>query len=195
MKKILALGSFLTLVLPVNAGSFYVTLSGGISSPKDTDLLQIGGSEYATFPTDDAFSGEFGIGYDFENTIRTDITYSRSKHDINSTSLFETTGEAELSNIFLNIYTDFESSNSKFTPYVGAGVGSSTLDLIFDGTTLSDSSTTYQVKVGTNYAVSKKANLFLEGSYSIISKLIYPEASGTTKPNIMSYKAGLRYTF
>ena len=194
MKKILALGSFLTLVLPVNAGSFYVTLSGGISSVKDTDLLQIGGSAYATFPTDDAFSGEFGIGYDFENTIRTDITYSRSKHDIDQ-SLFESTGEAELSNIFLNIYTDFESSNSKFTPYVGAGVGSSKVDLELDGTTFSDSSTTYQVKVGTNYAVSKKANLFLEGAYSIISKLTYTEAEGTTKPNIMSYKAGLRYTF
>ena len=193
MKKILALGSFLTLVLPVNAGSFYVTLSGGISSPKDTDLLQIGGSEYATFPTDDAFSGEFGIGYDFENTIRTDITYSRSKHDIDN--LFNSAGEAELSNIFLNIYADFESSNSKFTPYVGAGVGSSTLDLIFDGTTQSASSTTYQVKVGTNYAVSKKANLFLEGAYSTISKLTYTEAKGTLKPNIISYKAGLRYTF
>ena len=194
MKKILALGSFLTLVLPVNAGSFYVTLSGGISSLKDTDLLQIGGRAYVTFPTDDAFSGEFGIGYDFENTIRTDITYSRSKHDIDQ-SLFESTGEAELSNIFLNIYTDFESSNSKFTPYVGAGVGSSTLDLIFDGTTQSASSTTYQVKVGTNYAVSKKANLFLEGAYSTISKLTYTEAEGTLKPNIISYKAGLRYTF
>ena len=193
MKKILALGSFLTLVLPVNAGSFYVTLSGGISSPKDTDLLQIGGSEYATFTTDDAFSGEFGIGYDFENTIRTDITYSRSKHDIDN--LFNSAGEAELSNIFLNIYADFESSNSKFTPYVGAGVGSSTLDLIFEGTTQSASSTTYQVKVGTNYAVSKKANLFLEGSYSTISKLTYTEAEGTLKPNIISYKAGLRYTF
>ena len=193
MKKILALGSFLTLVLPVNAGSFYVTFSGGISSPIDTDLLEIGGSEYATFPTDDAFSGEFGIGYDFENTIRTDITYSKSKHDIDN--LFNSAGEAELSNIFLNIYTDFESSNSKFTPYVGAGVGSSTFDLVFDGTTFSDSSTTYQVKVGTNYAVSKKANLFLEGAYSIISKLTYTEAEGTIKPNIMSYKAGLRYTF
>ena len=193
MKKILALGSFLTLVLPVNAGSFYVTLSGGISSPKDTDLLQIGGSEYATFTTDDAFSGEFGIGYDFENTIRTDITYSRSKHDIDN--LFNSAGEAELSNIFLNIYADFESSNSKFTPYVGAGVGSSTFDLVFDGTTFSDSSTTYQVKVGTNYAVSKKANLFLEGAYSTISKLTYTEAEGTLKPNIISYKAGLRYTF
>ena len=170
MKKTLALGSFLTLVLPVNAGSFYVTLSGGISSVKDTDLLQIGGSAYATFPTDDAFSGEFGIGYDFENTIRTDITYSTSKHDIDN--LFNLAGEAELSNIFLNIYADFESSNSKFTPYVGAGVGSSTLDLVFDGTTFSDSSTTYQVKVGTNYAVSKKANLFLEGAYSKISRLI-----------------------
>ena len=193
MKKILALGSFLTLVLPVNAGSFYVTLSGGISSPKDTNLLQIGGTQYASFTADDAFSGEFGIGYDFENTIRTDITYSRSKGDIDN--LFNSAGEGELSNIFLNIYADFESSNSKFTPYVGAGVGSSTLDFIFDGTTLSDSSSTYQVKVGTNYAVSKKANLFLEGAYSTISKLTYTEAEGTLKPNIISYKAGLRYTF
>ena len=193
MKKILALGSFLTLVLPVNAGSFYVTLSGGISSLKDTDLLQIGGRAYVTFPTDDAFSGEFGIGYDFENTIRTDITYSTSKHDIDN--LFNSAGEAELSNIFLNIYADFESSNSKFTPYVGAGVGSSKVDLELDGTTFSDSSTTYQVKVGTNYAVSKKANLFLEGAYSTISKLTYTEAEGTLKPNIISYKAGLRYTF
>ena len=97
----------------------------------------------------------------------------------------------------MNIYKDFEScnSNSKFTPYVGAGIGSSTLDLVSEYGTFSDSSTNYQVKVGTNYAVSKKANLFLEGAYSKISELTYEEMQGTVKPNIMSYKAGLRYTF
>ena len=193
MKKYIALGTFLAIFSPVNAGNFYVTLSGGISSPKN---IYIEDSPFkGSLVTDDAFNGEFGIGYDFENTIRTDITYSRSKHDWELFG-FEN-GDAEISNISFNIYKDFELDNSKFTPYVGAGIGSFTMDLRADAAFLdsSDSSISYQFKVGSSYSVSKKAKLFLEGTYLKASELTFEELNVTSNPDAMTYKAGFRYTF
>jgi len=114
MKKFFALGTFLTLVSPVNAGGFYATLSGGIALPETVDLIEIGGkNEKDTLPVGEAFSGELGIGYDFENTIRTDITYSNANHDVNFPGV---NGEIEINNISVNIYKDFKFDNSKFTP-------------------------------------------------------------------------------
>ena len=56
------------------------------------------------FISDDAFNGEFGIGYDFENTIRTDITYSISNHDGIKPRGSDTSEDGEFSNVSLNIF-------------------------------------------------------------------------------------------
>jgi opacity protein-like surface antigen len=197
MKKLLALGSFLTLFSPVNAGSFYVTLSGGISSLNDIEFDAIT-TENRDFNliSDDAFNGEFGIGYDFENTIRTDITYSISNHDGIKVRGFDTSEDGEFSNVSLNIYKDFELDNSKFTPYIGAGFGSSTISLNGELDIVDDSSISYQLKVGSSYEVSKKANLFLESAYIKPSRFIIKDEGGfIIETDAMSYKAGLRYTF
>ena len=200
MKKFLALGSFLTLFSPVNAGSFYVTLSGGISSLNDIELEPINEPDEATdLSSDDGFNGEFGIGYDFENTIRTDITYSISNHDGITVNGTDTGADGEFSNVSFNIYKDFELDNSKFTPYIGAGFGSSTISLNDSNGELDivdDSSISYQVKVGSSYAVSKKANLFLEGAYIKPSRLYIKDMGGINiETDAMAYKAGFRFNF
>ena len=201
MKKFFALGTFLTLVSPVNAGSFYVTLSGGISSLNDIEFEAIdtsfeGGGGPLNLSSDDGFNGEFGIGYDFENTIRTDITYSKSNHDGIGDGIEPVTEDGEFSNVSFNIYKDFELDNSKFTPYIGAGFGSSTISLNGELDIVDDSSISYQLKVGSSYEVSKKANLFLESAYIKPSRFIIKDEGGfIIETDAMSYKAGLRYTF
>ena len=198
MKKFFALGTFLTLVSPVNAGSFYVTFSGGISSLNDIEFEAIDTSEGgpSNLSSDDGFNGEFGIGYDFENTIRTDITYSKSNHDGIRAKGVPFREDGEFSNVFLNIYKDFELDNSKFTPYIGAGFGSSTISLNGELDIVDDSSISYQVKVGSSYAVSKKANLFLEGTYIKPSRFIIKDEGGfIIETDAMAYKAGFRFNF
>ncbi len=198
MKKFFALGTFLTLVSPVNAGSFYVTLSGVISSLNDIEFEAIDTSEGnpSNLSSDDGFNGEFGIGYDFENTIRTDITYSKFYHDGITADGIDTSEDGEFSNVSFNIYKDFELDNSKFTPYIGAGFGSSTISLNGQLDIVDDTSISYQVKVGSSYAVSKKANLFLEGAYIKPSRFIIKDFGGfIIETDAMAYKAGFRYNF
>ena len=59
-----------------------------------------------------------------------------------------------------------------------------------------DSSISYQVKIGSSYAVSKKANLFLEGAYIKPSRFNIKDEGGVNiETDAMAYKAGFRFNF
>lgn len=124
---------------------FYTTLSAGVSSPKGDGVNKIlpiitgiideeFGTETGTeFPieTDSGLKVEGGIGYDF-GKARIEVTYDQSQTEMKSMDLsvlgFPGTdadiegGERTAKSIMVSGFYDID-TNSKFTPYIGGGVG------------------------------------------------------------------------
>ena len=162
---------------------------------------------------------ETGIGYDF-GRFRTELSYSQSSNDIKSITAevnenvlgfdakgtpqeASATGDLKISNIFINSYLDFPiGKKKKFTPYIGAGIGGSKLEI--DDITVSDEELKaastwlfgYQWKLGVNYSISKNLNIFGEGTSSGFSDLgAAGEEYGVESSSDLSYRGGFRLNF
>lgn len=226
----------------------YVTVGVGGSwgsnpSTSDTEsgTATLGGNNYTytdsvngTVNLGGGVAAEAGIGYDWGNNLRTELTYVLNTFGIgtstqsgslkwsgNSTSgtnpydvSSSTSGNLTTNSVFVSGYYDFKqkSNKSKFTPYVGAGLGWTNISLpslpiketlTIDGNTYnysynsksgSASAFGYLAKLGVTYAVSEPADLYLEG--------IYQGATGVTinsvdfgALNSFSARLGVRFRF
>ncbi|WP_320667031.1 outer membrane protein [Prochlorococcus sp. MIT 1307] len=159
---------------------YYGVLSIGSDSLGDPKWdTSVGGTAYggkAQLSSEGA-AYELGVGYDW-GKWRTDVTYTQSDHDLDSCSETKqnaacTTGSqgtGELKTYMLTGYYDFP-TNSKFTPYLGAGIGSTRISpnsINVAGTNYdldSEDTLTYQLKAGVSYEVGKKTDLLAEASY------------------------------
>ena len=141
-------------------GTYFV---GSVGSGVMNDILfsaNLGGGT-ATF--DPGFSGEIGVGYDFGD-IRTELTY-----DSTTTPLAGTTGvDVNVKSFFLSAAYDWR-AEKKWQPYIGLGVGSSTVDInlaaTVGGTSITagdDNIATAKFKVGVNYEASEKVDVYGE---------------------------------
>ena len=179
-------------------------------------------------------AAEAGIGYDFGTNIRAEVTYVLNTFAVGSTSVngnaaysgggssgnysYSATGVASgninTNSVFVSGYYDFKSktSKSKFTPYVGAGLGwtsvnipsmpySATLtfqgnNFNYNGNTASGSAGTigYLAKVGVSYSLAKPADLFVEGIYqgNTSATINFVEYGAL---NSFSARAGVRLRF
>lgn len=144
MKKLIICALLGILLLPVQ--SFASEKMGIYIAPKlswmyassDVDMYHEGealGTGSASH-SDNGFGGALAIGYDFSAkfnlNLRTELEYAlySKMKDKNTHSLViggvsepqELSSEISISTLFVNIYYDFKNS-SKFTPYIGAGLG------------------------------------------------------------------------
>ena len=165
-KSLLALSiASLSAISPLAAeektkGTYFV---GSIGSGVMNDIVfaaSLGGGT-ATF--DPGFSGEIGVGYDFGD-IRTELTYNST-----TTPLAGTTGvDVDVKSFFLSAAYDWR-AEKKWQPYIGLGVGSSTVDInlaaTVGGTSITagdDNIATAKFKVGVNYEASEKVDVYGE---------------------------------
>ena len=179
-------------------------------------------------------AAEAGIGYDFGNNLRAELTYVLNTFGIgDSTSSgsikwngngasgtipydenSSASGNVTTNSVFVSGYYDFKQKEqkSKFTPYVGAGLGytsisvpsvpvSSTVTLDgnrynykYNGESGSASSFGYLAKIGVTYAVAEPTDLYLEG--------VYQGATGVTinsvnigAVNSFGARLGVRFRF
>ena len=141
-------------------GTYFV---GSIGAGAMNDIVfsaALGGGT-ATF--DPGFSGEFGIGYDF-GSIRTDVTYNST-----TTPLAGTTGvDVQVNSFLVSAAYDWR-AEKKWQPYVGLGVGSSTIDInlaaTVGGTSITagdDNIATAKLKLGVNYEASEDMDIYGE---------------------------------
>ena len=141
-------------------GTYFV---GSIGAGAMNDIVfsaALGGGT-ATF--DPGFSGEIGVGYDFGN-IRTDFTFNST-----TTPLAGTTGvDVGVNSFLLSAAYDWR-ADKKWQPYVGLGVGSSTIDInlatTVGGTSITagdDDIVTAKLKVGVNYEASENMEVYGE---------------------------------
>ncbi len=115
------------------------------------------------FDVDPGFSFDSGFGYRFNPNLRAEVTYLTSKYVISSSNLFD---DIISNSVFLSGYYDII-YESKLTPYIGLGVGSTTVDS--DATTDdNDTALSYQGKAGLAFDASEKVDVFGEVAYQLI---------------------------
>ena len=147
-----------------------------------------------------------GFGYDFGN-FRAELNYRKDSLDIDkysstvgatTTAATSAKGDFDASTIGVNIFYDFN-NNSQFTPYIGAGIGSTKVDVknsVINGISVAgddDTKTSYNLKLGVSYEVAKSSELYLEGTYLTISDV---DLNSVKIDDIKTYSviAGLRFS-
>ena len=165
-----------------------------------------------------------GIGYDFGNSIRGEVTYVLGSYAIGNTTYsgnltsggrtytgngtVSASGNVSTNSVMFSGYYDFK-SKSKFTPYVGAGIGYTGVSIptmpasltvngsTFNNLTVNGGSASafgYQAKIGVSYAVSKPADVFGEVIYQGNTGVTINEV-GYGALNAFSVRAGARLRF
>ncbi|MCK9275606.1 MAG: outer membrane beta-barrel protein [Syntrophales bacterium] len=192
---------FFMLSASVFAGSAYITPQIAISMLEDATLSEPG----VAFTVDAEFDTGYGVGlaagYDF-GAYRVEGEIDYKAHDIESFSALGVgisgTGEISALSVFVNGYIDFE-NNTVFTPYLGAGIGFSTIDVdnaqaggIVMGSE-DDTVFAYQLMAGFSYAFTESMALDLSYRYFATSD---PEF-GITEAEYASHNVylGLRFGF
>jgi opacity protein-like surface antigen len=211
----------------------YVTVGvggGWASSPSInySESGSYGGTAYSGTLTGTSGLGgglalDAGLGYDFGKNIRGEVTYVLGSYAVGTTSYsgnvtagstrygyngtVRPSGNLSTNSVMFSGYYDFK-SKSKFTPYVGGGIGWTSVSIpsmpasvtvngsTYDGTVYSGSASAfgYQAKIGVSYAVSKPADIFAEAIYQgntgfTINSLDYGPL------NAISVRAGARLRF
>ena len=168
-------------------------------------------------------AAEGGLGYDFGNNIRTELTYVLNTFDSGKfsasgniaiaganlplTGRFLPSGNVVSNSVFVSGYYDFP-TKSKFTPYVGAGLGYTSVNLPSEPATFtsaiasgsknidsgSASSFGYLAKLGVSYAAAKSTDIYVEGIYQGNTGVTINEVQ-VDPLNTFSARAGLRFRF
>jgi len=121
----------------------------------------------------------FNVGYDF-GLLRVEGAYDRLSDDDLQSSMFSGMG-----------YFDFDNS-SKFTPFIGAGLGWSDLSDVNAGANNSD--VTYIGSAGASYDLSNKWDLVGQYRYLMSSTEVLSD-TGNTDTDSQIFTVGLRTTF
>ena len=192
--------------LTVGAGAVW-PLSQSLNLSNTADWAAISGgapTPLGSVTANGGFSVDGGIGYDF-GAIRTELTYGYSAPSFKSLNItnynFSTSvgGKINKNDILLSAYWDILPF-SRFTPYIGGGIGYTNLSTPnvsiagFNAGSANKGLFGWQAKAGVSYALSYKWDVYLEGTYS--------GASGFSTPGLNwgSYddfgaKLGFRYRF
>lgn len=117
----------------------------------------IGGSylNWGSANTPWAFVGDAGVGYQFDQNYRADVTYDRSGNYGVAPG-----GTVSTSLLMGNFYYDFKNS-SAFTPYIGAGAGYGWQ--YGSGTAVNDQGVALGLAAGVSYAMTN--NLAVDVGY------------------------------
>ncbi|MCX5937412.1 MAG: outer membrane beta-barrel protein [Cyanobium sp. LacPavin_0920_WC12_MAG_62_9] len=163
---------------------FYATVGLGGAWPQNvtgnTTILGVGVT--GSYALGGGFSGDIGAGYDF-GPVRTELTYAYTGASLNSVTAtaLGTSGTTSISNgsvstnsVLVSAYVDIP-TKSKFTPYIGGGLGytnvgwgaysASALGITLTQQAGSQGVLGYQAKLGVSYQASAKADVFVEGTY------------------------------
>ncbi|QNG30926.1 outer membrane protein [Synechococcus sp. LTW-R] len=169
-----------------------------------------------------------GVGYDFGNSLRAELTYELGRYAIGSSTgsgtvtidgtsytgvgSLSTSGTLSTNSVLVSGYYDIQ-TKTKFTPYVGGGIGYTNVsipDQTFSATgtalgytgTIGDLQTQggsagafgYQAKLGVSYEAAAQADLFAEVLYTGNSSVTINNI-GIGSLNNFGVRGGFRYRF
>jgi opacity protein-like surface antigen len=168
-----------------------------------------------------------GVGYDFGNNLRAELSYTYNALSIGSTTgtdtlsiaggsftgigSISTSGTASTNSVLVSGYYDIP-TKSKWTPYVGGGIGWTSVSFPGQNVTASGcvsgfcgslpvfipggsgNAFGYQAKLGVSYLTSKRSDLFVEGIYQGNTSVTINNTS-IGALNDFGVRAGVRYRF
>lgn len=182
-----------------SAKGWYLTIGAGAQTPSDQTvsstsprinpfftprLFNFANNNSTTLDLGGGFSGDLGVGYDF-GALRTELTYGYSRASLNSVAAANpiglgvfgivpftnnVSGTINKNDVLASLYYDFE-NNSRWTPYIGGGIGYSNLSTpSFSLNGIPTSSVNkglfgWQAKAGISYAMSYNSDVYVEGVY------------------------------
>lgn len=205
MKKIvISLATLTVLTAPISSmaadDSFYLKANVGIGMVLDTDIDNIQNSgETAKITYDSGFVGSLAAGYDFANPLRMEVELLRQKNDLELTSYNNVygsfnDGDLKTHSLMVNGFYDVDTGSS-WTPFVGAGIGMSKLDINDPGFQESDSDEvfTYQLIGGVAYAVNEDWSIDAQYRFMGTSDATIDDTDFDANSN--NLMIGLRYNF
>ena len=136
---------------------------------------------------DTGFASETGLGYRFNQSIRTEVTYV-----YNAPVIEKLVKDGAAYSYVLSAYYDMN-NDSKWTPYIGAGFGSSTIN-VTASTDDSDSTSIWQAKLGVSYDLSEKMDMFGELGYQSLGKYHVNDRS-FDEVDMVKGQLGIRFFF
>ncbi len=173
----------------------YITGSLGLSKIGDLDYEDTDGTIYSDLlEFDTGGVSELGIGYDF-GTFRIEGTWNKSHSDqVEVASVIAVDMESEVNTYLGSIYYDF-STNSKWTPFVGASLGRGSWDTKLDGIKDDASGLAYGIQGGVNYQTSDSIDVYGKLSRVVIPELDFDDGSQVENTLITSGTIGVRFRF
>lgn len=211
-----------------SAQGWYLTIGAGAQTPSDqtvnsngtlvspffTPLVYNFGNNNSTkLDLGGGFSGDVGVGYDF-GALRAELTYGYSRASLNAVGAANSIGFGAFgivpftnnvsgiinkNDVLASLYYDIE-TNSRWTPYIGGGIGYTNLSTPsfslngFPTNSVNKGLFGWQAKVGVSYAMSYNSDVYLEG--------VYQGAGGYSSENLtfdafnsFGGKIGFRYRF
>ena len=171
----------------------YATGSFGFNQANDIDIDVTGGTDYTIEP-DSGIAFDLGIGYDFGENFRLEATWDRILSDEgNRTDSGKYDNDTTVDSYLASLYYDFD-TNSKWSPFVGLSVGSTTAS--FGGVTADEqaSSFSYGVQAGVSYVATEEIDVFGKISYLRVNDLDY-DTLYDINTGAWSAKLGARFRF
>ena len=208
----LLLGSFTSPIFAEESKSFYLSIGGGINSISDIEADAAGTG--ISFDTNSPFQYSFAIGKEFDDWR---LEFNYSSFTVASDSITVTVPgqnpatanivpdrEGDVSTYMLFGYKDFP-SDTKFSPYLGAGLGFSNLDIAAQNIAVGGANLTVPVieeqlftfglKGGVEYEIADTTNLYAEVAYLNFAEFSIADGEDFDSLNSFVVSTGLRFSF
>ena len=167
-----------------NSKSAYLTTSIGSSKISDIDVKDIN----SDIEFDTGLGIDVGIGYDFGQN-RLEASWVRGQSEEVSWLGYSIESDSKIDSIIFSYYYDFR-DNKKWSPVIGASIGSINVDI--NG--VEDTGLTYGLGYGLSYKKSAIMDIFIKGQTMFVPELNF----GTISIENAYYSnatVGIRYRF
>ena len=208
----LLLSSFTSPIFAEESKSIYFSIGGGINFVGDIESSIAGiNGEYAT---NNPFQYSLAIGKEFEEWK---LEFNYSGTTLSSDQLTVTAGgvgataaltpdyEADVTSYMIYAYKVFPSDTTKFTPYIGAGLGLSSIDapsqnialagVNFVTSDFEEQVFTFGLKGGVDYEIAENTSLYTELGYLNLASFETDANEEFDSINAFVVSAGLRFSF
>lgn len=184
-----------------NDDAFYLKANIGIGMNLDSDVDNISGTtDSAKITYDAGFTGSLAAGYDFANPLRMELELIRQKSDLEIftyNNIYGNLNEGDLKkhSLMVNVFYDVD-TGSAWTPFVGAGLGWSRIDIDAPGFNSSDSDDdvfAYQFIGGVAYAINEQWSVDAQYRFKGTSDATIDGADFNVNSN--DVMVGLRFSF
>ena len=216
MKKYLVassilLSSFTSPIFAEESKSFYFSIGGGINFVGNLESSV--GAINGEYDTNNPFQYSFAIGKEFEDWK---LEFNYSGTTISSDELTVTAGgvgasaaltpdyEADVTSYMIYAYKVFPSA-TKFTPYIGGGLGFSSIDAPAQNIALAgvnfvtndfdEQVFSFGLKGGVDYEIAENTSLYTELGYLNLGSFDTDAGEEFDSINAFVVSAGLRFSF